>query len=152
MIHAAAIFMILGGPAAASPAGAQGSSPQASPARQAFEHYEGVRTALSADQLDLVEPHARLLAGQVEAVGGPEAKKAAEALVAATTLEDARTAFGNLSTILVPIFQAEAIPGTTAYMCTMKDKPWVQRGDKVENPYYGKSMLTCGSVLPAKGK
>jgi hypothetical protein len=152
MIQAAAVFMILGGPAAAAPAGAQESSPQPSPARQAFEHYEGVRTALSADQLGGVEPHARLLAGQVEAVGGAEAKKAAEALVAARSLDDARTAFGNLSTILVPIFQAAAIPGTTAYMCAMKQKPWVQRGDKAENPYYGKSMLTCGSVLPAKGK
>ena len=152
MIRIAAMFMILGGPAAAAPAGAQDSSPQPSPARQAFEHYEGVRTALSADQLGGVEPHARLLAEQVEAVGGAEAKKAADALAAARTLEEARTAFGNLSTILVPIFQAEPIPGTTAYMCTMKDKPWVQRGDKVENPYYGKSMLTCGSVIPAKGK
>ena len=152
MIQAAAVFMILGGPAAAAPAGAQESSPQPSPARQAFEHYEGVRTALAADQLGGVAPHARLLAEQVEAVGGAEAKKAAEALVAARSLDDARTAFGNLSTILVPIFQAEAIPGTTAYMCAMKEKPWMQRGDKTENPYYGKSMLTCGSVLPAKGK
>jgi hypothetical protein len=70
--------------------------------------------------------------------------------VAATTIEDARTHFGELSTILVPIFQAEAIPGVTAYLCSMKQKPWVQRGDKIENPYYGQSMLTCGSPLPPR--
>jgi hypothetical protein len=83
-------------------------------------------------------------------VGGAEVKKHADGLVAATTIEDARTHFGELSTILVPIFQAEAIPGVTAYLCSMKQKPWVQRGDKIENPYYGQSMLTCGSPLPPR--
>jgi hypothetical protein len=123
---------------------------QTKPVLQAFEHYEGVRVALSADKMADVTPHARRLAAAVESVGGAEAKQHADALAAATTVEDARTHFGELSTILVPIFQAEAIPGVTAYMCAMKQKPWVQRGDTIENPYYGKSMLTCGSPLPPK--
>lgn len=125
---------------------------QTRPTVQAFEHYEGVRTALSADTLADVAPHAKRLAEQAEGIGGAEAKKAADKLVAAKTLDDARTAFGEVSTILVPVFQAEGIPGTTAYMCAMKQKPWVQRGDQIENPYYGKSMLTCGSVLPGKSR
>jgi Cu(I)/Ag(I) efflux system membrane fusion protein len=125
---------------------------QTKPILQAFEHYEGVRVALSADKLADVAPHARQLAAIVEAAGGAEAKKHADALVAATTIEDARTHFGELSTILVPKFQAEAIPGVTAYVCSMVQKPWVQRGDKIENPYYGKSMLACGTPLPPKSK
>jgi len=125
-----------------------GSQPK--PAVQAFEHYEGVRVALSSDNFADVAPHAKKLAEVVEPVGGAAAKKAADALVAATTIEDARSHFGDLSIILVPVFQAEKIPGATAYMCAMKQKPWIQRGDKVENPYYGKSMLTCGSPLPPK--
>lgn len=125
---------------------------QTKPAVQAFEHYERVRTALAADAFADVAPHATQLAAVAEAAGGPEAKKAADGLVAAKTIEDARKHFGELSTVLVPIFQAEKIPGTTAYMCSMKDKAWVQRGDKIANPYYGKAMLTCGTVLPPKGK
>ncbi len=121
-------------------------------ALQLFAHYEGVRAALSSDSLADATPHAKLLAAQIEALGGADGKKAAEKLAAATTIDDARTAFGDVSTILVPVFQAAAIPGTSAYMCGMKQKPWIQRGDKVENPYYGKAMLTCGSALPAKGK
>jgi hypothetical protein len=116
----------------------------------AFEHYEAVRVALSADKLADVASHAKQLAAMVEPLGGSEAQKSADALAEATSIEDARKHFGDLSTILVPVFQQEKIPGTTAYMCAMKEKPWIQRGDKVENPYYGKAMLTCGSPLPAK--
>jgi hypothetical protein len=122
----------------------------ANPAVQAFEHYEGVRAALSADNLAGVEPHARPLAASVEATGGPDAKKAAEALAAATTIEDARKHFGALSVILVPKFQEAGIKGASAYYCSMAKLPWMQRADTVENPYYGKSMLTCGEPLPAK--
>lgn len=137
----------------AASAGAQehaGHGAQATLVAQAFEHYEAVRKALSADKLADVAPHAKQLAASVEPVGGAEAKKAADALAAATTLEDARKHFGELSTILVPKFQEADIPGATAFMCAMKKQPWMQRGDAVENPYYGKSMLTCGSPMTKK--
>ena len=32
----------------------------------------------------------------------------------------------------------------TRCICPMVKKQWLQKGDKVSNPYYGKSMLTCG--------
>jgi len=148
--HALAALVLCGASTIVS-----GQTPPAAPAKpavQAFEHYERVRVALAADKLTDVAPHARALAAVVGPVGGAGSKKAADAIAAATTIDDARKHFGDLSTILVPVFQAEAIPGTTAYICEMKKKPWVQRGDKIENPYYGKSMLTCGSPLPARGK
>ena len=129
-----------------------GHQPQAKPAVQAFEHYEGVRAALAGDNFAAVATHATALAAAAERVGGPNAKKTADQLAAAKNIEDARKHFGELSTILVPVFQKENIPGTTAFMCSMKKQPWMQKGDKVENPYYGKSMLTCGSRLPATGK
>lgn len=122
------------------------------PVVQAFEHYEGVRVALAADKFADVAVHATALLPLADAAGGAKAKRAAEQLVAAKTLDDARRHFGDLSDILVPLFHAEAIPGTQAFVCAMKKKSWVQRGEKIENPYYGKSMLTCGSPLPAKGK
>ena len=27
----------------------------------------------------------------------------------------------------------------------MLQKPWLQKGDTIANPYYGSSMLTCGN-------
>jgi hypothetical protein len=131
----------------------QGSTPppdQSKLVLQAFEHYEAIRASLAGDRMADVTTHATPLADAAEHIGGAAAKKAADNLAAAKSLEDARKHFGELSTILVPIFQKENIPGTTAFMCSMKMQPWMQKGDKVANPYYGKSMLTCGSPLPAK--
>ena len=28
--------------------------------------------------------------------------------------------------------------------CPMVNKQWLQKGETVSNPYYGKAMLTCG--------
>lgn len=135
-----------------APAAAQEHAHPVKPAVAAFEHYEGVRAALSADKLADAGPHAKALAEQALAVAGDAAKKAADQLAAAATLEDARKHFGELSAILVPIFQAEAIPGMKAYMCPMKKQPWAQKGEQMQNPYYGKAMATCGSPLPPRGK
>lgn len=119
---------------------------------EAFDHYEKVRVALSTDTLPDVAMHAEMLAPMAEKIGGARAKASAEQLVKAKTLEDARKHFGELSARLVPKFQAAKIPGTQAYMCAMKQKPWIQRGENMENPYFGKAMPTCGSPLESKDK
>lgn len=149
VIPAIAVMLVLG---TAAPARSQDAAAQAQPAVQAFEHYEAVRAALSRDKLADVAPHAKQLATQTPALGGEQAKKAVDQLVAAKTLEDARTHFGELSELLIPLFQAEGIPGTTVYMCSMKKKQWMQKGQQVENPYYGQAMLTCGSAVSTTKK
>lgn len=35
--------------------------------------------------------------------------------------------------------------GIKLYYCPMKKEPWLQKDKKVENPYLGKNMLTCGN-------
>ncbi|ODS53438.1 MAG: hypothetical protein ABS36_12380 [Acidobacteria bacterium SCN 69-37] len=125
---------------------------QERPALEAFSHYEQIRVALSAETLAETAKHAKALAPLVGAVVGNAAKKAADQLAAAKTLEDARAYFGDLSVLLVPKFQAEGIPGAHAYMCPMKQKPWIQRGDTMSNPYFGKAMANCGSPLAPQAK
>src|SRR5688572_5938497 len=95
---AAVVFAAFASFAAAQDHSAHAAQPK--PVVQAFEHYEGVRVALSADKLADVAPHAKPLAAVAEAAGGAEAKKHADALAGVTTIEDARTHFGELSTIL----------------------------------------------------
>ena len=70
-------------------------------------------------------------------VGGPASARGQDSAgeARAKTLEDAQRILGDLPTVLVPIFQAEAIPGTTAYMCGMNKKPWIQKGDSIQNPF-----------------
>lgn len=125
---------------------------QEKPVLEAFSHYEQIRVALSSDTLADVAKHAKALAPLAGAVAGTVAKKAADQLAAAKTIMDARLHFGDLSATLVPTFQAEAIPGTHAFMCPMKQKLWMQRGDTMNNPYFGKAMATCGSPLAPQAK
>lgn len=119
---------------------------------EAFDHYELVRVALSTDALPDVAMHAKMLAPLAEKVGGARARASAEQLIKAKSLDDARKHFGELSTALVPKFQAANIAGAHAFICTMKNKPWMQKGDTIANPYFGKAMPGCGSPLDTKRK
>lgn len=94
--------------------------------------YEKIRAALVADDL----------AG---------AQKAAEALpndgaslAKSESLEAARTEFATLSA------KAEKLAGKQSgyYVvhCPMAKKDWVQTSEKIENPYYGKAMASCGEL------
>lgn len=67
----------------------------------------------------------------------------------AKTIDAARTAFGEMSTALVGYAEknGSALPGDLhiAY-CPMADKPWLQKGTEIKNPYYGAAMAACGSI------
>ena len=117
---------------------------------QAFEEYERIRTALSADSLKGVKEAATALAPLAKDLGGDDAGAAATKLAAATAIKDARTHFGDLSDALVPTLLAAEIPGVHGFSCAMVKKPWAQKGDKTQNPYYGKSMPTCGVPMKVK--
>jgi Cu(I)/Ag(I) efflux system membrane fusion protein len=87
---------------------------------------------------------------QAAKLGAPAAKiaEAAKELKTTTKIEDARTAFGRLSEAIVGYVDAHKLtfdpPMHIAY-CPMVNKPWLQAGDTIANPYYGKQMPTCGS-------
>jgi hypothetical protein len=34
--------------------------------------------------------------------------------------------------------------GLHTMYCPMASKQWMQKGEKVSNPYFGKAMLSCG--------
>ena len=61
-----------------------------------------------------------------------------------------REKFGILSDAIVTYMEGNKLNGgdgvKVAY-CPMKQKPWMQKGDAIANPYYGdkSDMATCGS-------
>lgn len=130
--------------AAAAPALAQAD------AAKTFEHYEAIRVALAADEIQGLGPHATALAPLAEALGGAEARRAAEGIGEAGDIKAARERFGVLSAALLPKFKAAGLDGVYLYTCGMVNQSWAQRGQKVENPYMGKSMLACGSPYEPK--
>ncbi len=77
----------------------------------------------------------------------PDLTRAAAELANKKDLESTRTAFGDLSELMIAY--GDLVDGDkpqVAY-CPMAKKSWMQNGKKITNPYYGSSMLRCGSIV-----
>lgn len=114
-----------------------------------LDPYFRIQTALSDDKTDGVKADAAAIetaAAGLGAAGTPIAA-AAKQLAAAPDLGAARVAFGALSDAIVSYAESTKIAtGDDVHVmfCPMVNKQWMQKGERVSNPYYGKSMLTCG--------
>ena len=114
-----------------------------------LDPYFRIQTSLSDDKTDGVKADAAAIANAARAMGdsGAPIAKAAVALEGAADLAAARTAFSQLSDAVITLSEstkAQPVDGMQAMFCPMVNKQWLQKGDKVSNPYYGKAMLTCG--------
>ena len=143
----------------------------------AFENlvrqYEEARLALINDTTDGIVAHARAMIDTLDELKTdlsatragvkpenvaeirsliPSLRSAAEALASATDLESARTAFYELTKPLVRWRSAAVVELPAVAYCPMAKRSWLQPEGEVSNPYYGQSMLTCGDLLPDKGK
>jgi hypothetical protein len=112
--------------------------------------YLQVQTALAGDQVAGVPSAANAIAAAAAALGKDAEKIVAGArkLAGAKGIEAARTAFGELSVALgdyATKTKSGFGAGVRLAYCPMADKPWLQKDKEIRNPYYGSSMLTCGS-------
>ena len=112
--------------------------------------YVRVQSALAADKIEGVKPDAAAIGAAAGTLGEAARPIAAAArrLEEAANLKDARKAFGEVSDTLfayVKTSGASMPPGVKTAYCPMVNKSWLQKGDKIQNPYYGSEMLECGS-------
>ena len=100
-----------------------------------------LRRALAAD--DFAKAKTALTDLAKESQG--EVKARAQAAADAANIAAMRKAFKPLSEAVVKMGMP---PGHVAAFCPMYEggASWVQKGEKIANPYYGNSMLTCGEV------
>ena len=111
--------------------------------------YLGIQASLAGDNLDGVQPAAQAIGEQAARMGtaGEAILKAAKAVEGAADLKAARAAFGDLSDAVVAAGNAEGwkdVPDVRVAYCPMAKQSWLQKESEIRNPYYGKSMLTCG--------
>lgn len=110
--------------------------------------YLEIQAALAADRTEGISAAASKISVQAAAMGAPgEAiAKAAKAVEGAADLEAARTAFGELSDAVIAATKGDpsAAADLKVAYCPMAKKSWLQKDDKIRNPYYGSSMLGCG--------
>ena len=120
-----------------------------------MEPYLAIQTALSDDSTDNVKMNAGNIVTAATALGAPAMKidQAALQLAAAAEAEPpdiarVREKFGLLSEALDAYMTGLKLnggDGVRVAWCPMVNKPWMQKGDALANPYYGKEMLTCGN-------
>ena len=121
------------------------------PVKSVYDHYLAIQKELAKDSLKSVEEHATAIAKAVQGDSmkmlPAEVAKQAEALAKAKDLKGARDAFKPLSASLVK-YLADHKAGKGVYReahCPMAKASWLQTEKEIRNPYYGKSMLDCGS-------
>ena len=112
----------------------------------ALSDYIAAHEALAADDFAKAAAALKAFAGKSQG----NVKVLAEKAVAAKDIKSLRTAFKPLSE---EVAKMEIPAGFAVAFCPMFENGarWVQKGDKIANPYYGKAMSTCGSI-EKKGK
>jgi hypothetical protein len=114
-----------------------------------LDPYFRIQDALVDDRIDTIKADAALVAKNAAGLGddGKGIAAAAAELEKAGSIADARLAFGKLSDAVIAYSeQTKTSPGddVVAMYCPMVKKSWMQKGEKVRNPYYGKAMPGCG--------
>ena len=137
---------------ACAPAPQTSNTPAAGSAMSAgvIDPYLKISAALADDSTDGVKAHAGEIATASTALGAPAMKIDTAALQLASfgDIEDARAKFGVLSEAIDNYMTGLKLTppdGVKVAFCPMVSKPWLQQGDTLANPYYGKDMLSCGS-------
>ncbi|MBW8862807.1 MAG: DUF3347 domain-containing protein [Acidobacteria bacterium] len=118
--------------------------------RSIVDPYLKIQLALADDSMDEVKANAGNIATAASGLGAPAMKidTTALQLASATELDDARVKFGALSEAIDTYATGLKLTmpeGVRVAFCPMAQKPWMQQGSAINNPYYGKSMQTCGS-------
>jgi methionine-rich copper-binding protein CopC len=118
--------------------------------RAVLAPYLKIQAALSDDTMDGVKANAGEVATASAALGAPAMKidTAAVQLASAVEIEDARAKFGTLSEAIdtyMTGLKLKPPEGVRVAFCPMVHKPWLQTASAIDNPYYGKSMLSCGN-------
>jgi hypothetical protein len=120
--------------------------------RAILDPYLKIEAALVDDNIDGLRANAGNIATAATALGAPAMKidMAAVQLSAAGDLAAARDRFGALSEAIdtyMTGMKLKAPDGVKVAFCPMLRKPWLQEGETLANPYYGRNndMATCGS-------
>jgi hypothetical protein len=119
------------------------------PMKAIVASYLDIQTQLVADRTDTVKEKARAIAGQARHMGAPGAAvaRAAADVEKAGDIKAIREAFGPLSEAVVAAARADGwtdVSGLKLVYCPMVKQHWLQKGDAIQNPYYGKGMAGCG--------
>lgn len=134
----------------AQPAFAANATTPDQPAHDVITAYLQVQAALAGDDLAAAKiAGATLQTAAADSVYAAMTE-AAGMIARAGDIAAARTAFLHVSQALIPLLKQTGAPDLYLAHCPMafrgKGGDWLQAGQTISNPYYGKSMLRCGVI------
>ncbi|MBC7652904.1 MAG: DUF3347 domain-containing protein [Oligoflexus sp.] len=115
-----------------------------------YQHYIHLKTALVNNDLTEAENGTEMLNKALKVAG--LTLKGMDAMIEAKEVKTKRAAFDILSLGLTDILKNSKIESGVVYkqFCPManngKGGNWLASEAKIQNPYYGKNMMGCGSV------
>ncbi len=124
----------------------------AQPVQVVFDNYIKVQTALAQDSVEGLQPAAGAMAKAIEGDSNralpAKVAQQVDALAKAKDLETARAAFKPLSESLIRYLTDQKVPAGNYYevYCPMAKASWLQRDQRILNPYLGKAMVHCGQL------
>ena len=104
-----------------------------------FTNYLAAQEALAGDDYAKARTALQGLAKGSEG----DLKKLAQTAANAADIKTMRSAFKPLSEAVTKL---ELPKGLVVASCPMVPASWVQKDGDIRNPYYGSSMLTCGTI------
>jgi protein SCO1/2 len=146
------------GPARSAPSAgktertAASRAPQPADLKAVIEPYLRIHEALAADTLDGVMANAAKIATEAVKIGSGAVtiRTAVNPFAQATDLARARDAFGPLGDAIIEYARRAGLPlgdGVNVAYCPMARKHWLQKGETIQNPFYGKQMAECGRIV-----
>lgn len=124
------------------------------PVKSVFVDYLKIQKVLAQDSTAGVADNAQAIVKLANAdtmkMLPAEIAPQAGALAVAKDLQSARKAFQPLSNSLIGYLARMRVPPGEFFQvyCPMAKANWLQASKTVNNPYLGRSMATCGQVLP----
>ena len=117
--------------------------------------YLEIQARLAADKIDGIKAPAQAIAARAAKMGdgGAALVKGAQAIERAADINAARDAFGPLSDAVIAAAKAEGwkdLGDVRLAYCPMVKQHWLQKDEKIRNPYYGSAMLECGEFKEIK--
>ncbi|MDQ1162045.1 hypothetical protein QE422_002413 [Chryseobacterium sp. SORGH_AS 447] len=121
-----------------------------------YQNYIAIKSALASDDADKTSKAASEFIKTASAVDYKKVsegnlnilRKDATAISEARSITTQRETFMNLSDNMIALAKEYKLSDSPVYVqyCPMADGSWLSDESKIANPYYGKSMLTCGNV------
>ena len=121
-----------------------------------YQNYLNIKTALVTDNSDEASKAANAFIKSASMVdykvlseGNLDVlRKNASKIADSRSIETQRESFNGLSQNMISMTKSFKLSDKSVFVqyCPMAEASWLSAEKEIKNPYYGKSMLTCGSV------